>query len=370
MQNEVYEKLRLLSERVAKISWVRNFLGQKYVEKVLFLWCRENFSLLEQASFTDFLTAKAKTVIKTQTVCVPIALMEIEEDFTFGPVEIISLTAEFIEEREQARMLMSSTQLDQTQLLFADISKKIQGLAAIRFNMRGADNHVKLQCYNLAKDIIGLIRLYSTAAYNPWIVCPCDVLGLETAPSKTLLSYSDRDFSFSEGSATSNLRHWRLSNFEIKNIRNRGLEVMARLVKTDNLSKFQSRVRSSLLTYSKGITSTDLGDRLVYTFSAMEALLIRDASEPIQQNLGERMAFLIEVDPTTRQAIVKNVKDAYAIRSRYIHYRIQISDEKALEIFIRNARATLDAAINNMDAFPTQTDFIDGTDRIKFGHLS
>lgn len=368
IKGEDYELLRSLSEQVTKTFWVKEFLGQKYVENALFMWCREQFFLPKQSKFTDFLSAKAKSVIKFQTICIPIALMEIEKDFTFGSVEIISLTAEMLKEREQACLLMSNEYIDDTKHLFEDISKKIQGLAAVSIRIWGEDSHVISKCYETAKDTVGLLRLYSTAAYSPWIVCPCNVLGSEIAPSKTIMTYGEGRFSFNEGAATSNLRRWRMSSNELAVMRAQGLDNVSRLLSTGRLSKFQDRVRSCLLAYSKGIRLTDLGDRLVYTFSALEGLLLKDSSEPIQQNIGERMAFLISTEPSARQLIVKNVRDTYALRSRYIHHQVQISDEDVLSAFIYNTRATFDAALNNMDKFPTQIDFITGIDRIKFGH--
>jgi hypothetical protein len=66
----------------------------------------------------------------------------------------------------------------------------------------------------------------------------------------------------------------------------------------DKLSRFKQRVRSSILAYSKGITLHDINDRLVYTLSSLEGLLLKNSSEPIQQNLGERMAFYFQVIQT------------------------------------------------------------------------
>jgi len=65
------------------------------------------------------------------------------------------------------------------------------------------------------------------------------------------------------------------------------------LMVSDSLTTFAEKVLNSILLYSKATTSTDLSDKIIYTFSALESVLLRNDSESITQNLSERMAFFI-----------------------------------------------------------------------------
>ncbi len=49
-------------------------------------------------------------------------------------------------------------------------------------------------------------------------------------------------------------------------------------------------------------------------------MLLKDGNEPIQQNLGERMAFLIGRNYQERMDVVRNVRDVYGIRSAFVHH--------------------------------------------------
>jgi hypothetical protein len=84
------------------------------------------------------------------------------------------------------------------------------------------------------------------------------------------------------------------------------LPVVAALVASEGLSEFALRVRSSILTYSRGMTFPDISDRLVYLLSALESLFLKDTSEIIQQNLTERIAFVTVIEVDDRMRVVAN----------------------------------------------------------------
>ena len=62
--------------------------------------------------------------------------------------------------------------------------------------------------------------------------------------------------------------------------------------------------------------------------AAAESIFLRNASEPIQKNLGERMAFLIGQSVDERRNVIKNVDAFYGIRSRLIHHGKEIQDHQ------------------------------------------
>jgi hypothetical protein len=147
----------------------------------------------------------------------------------------------------------------------------------------------------------------------------------------------------------------------------RGFGRAATLVEQHGLSEFCVQLRTSILAYSKGVTLPDVADRLVYTFSALESLLLRDTSEIIKQNLAERIAFLINADQQQRRETVENVKAVYDTRSQYIHHRSTApGDEARLTKLIEDARQVFKVALQSADRFKSKQEFIDAIDRVKF----
>jgi hypothetical protein len=308
--------------------------------------------------------------VKTFTVWVPIAHLEIAQPFSFGPVLIDTISKAMIDTRET--IALASSDADNTTVRHAmqTLRDELQGLAAVVIHVEAEIDHGVERALEIADAAIGLLRFFSIAALTPWHTCPCAILGSDYVPRATAIIMSDGEETFSVSKKIlKRLPPWQMTEAQLQDFQQRGLANAGSLLAEEGLSEFQATVRSSLLAYSKGTTLTDLNDRLVYTFSALENLLLRDNNEPIQQNLGERAAFLLMRDHQARMEVVRNVKDAYHLRSQYIHHRVQGADEKLLEVFIRNAHFVLDRALRHVDKFQNKLDFLSAIDRIKFGGL-
>src|SRR5215213_6649159 len=100
--------------------------------------------------------------------------------------------------------------------------------------------------------------------------------------------------------------------------------------------------------------------------SAAEHLLLRDASEPVQGNVADRMAFLIGSGRTERQKIVSSFKRSYQLRSKYVHHLNDVEDEEALEDFFVFMWRMLFSAVAGMHRFGDHSTFLDEIDKVKF----
>jgi hypothetical protein len=93
---------------------------------------------------------------------------------------------------------------------------------------------------------------------------------------------------------------------------------------------------------------------------------LKDAGEPIQQNVGERIAFLIDENPQNRKHIVSNFKKAYQLRSSYVHHLNSVNDEQTLQDFYRNTFLLLYVVIADMKSHTNHAEFLDYIDNKKF----
>jgi hydroxypyruvate isomerase len=109
-----------------------------------------------------------------------------------------------------------------------------------------------------------------------------------------------------------------------------------------------------------------MSDRLIYAMSAVEHLFLHDENEPIQQGVGNRMAFLIKKEPDARKQVVSSFKCAYGLRSRQVHHLAGVENEVALQDFYLHLNTTLRIVIANMKKFKKYNDFLDIIDRIKY----
>ena len=165
----------------------------------------------------------------------------------------------------------------------------------------------------------------------------------------------------------SEVDNWIISRANLNDLQQYGLDEVAALLDADELSDFQRAVRSSLLAFSRATTFPEMADRLVFAFSAIEGLMLRNASESIQQNVGDRVAFLTQTDPSKRQRVVENFREAYRMRSQYIHHRLTELDVRELDEAFTNIRAAISSAVSNANFFKTKDDFLAAIERKKYG---
>ena len=117
------------------------------------------------------------------------------------------------------------------------------------------------------------------------------------------------------------------------------LENLDRLA-LDTSTEFRRSLYDALILYSRQTLAVEVSDKLVFTLSALESMLLRDGNEPIQKNLGERMAFLIGQTAQARKDIVQNIEGVYRIRSAFVHHGQTSRHVEIVDRFLVNAWTT------------------------------
>jgi hypothetical protein len=157
---------------------------------------------------------------------------------------------------------------------------------------------------------------------------------------------------------------WRISEEALKRIRP-GLDAVGALVRPEGLSAFALAVRSSLLLFSTGTTFASPIERLSYTLSALEALLLRHSAEPAEFNVAERMGLLLTQNRTEREEVAKNIRDAYRLRARQDISPLFPREMGSVATFVRRAHHVIDTALSNVGRFGTVPDFVNAVENLR-----
>jgi hypothetical protein len=136
------------------------------------------------------------------------------------------------------------------------------------------------------------------------------------------------------------------------------LEKLHGLASDISSTEMRKSLYESLLIYSKNTLTLDPSEKLVFVLVSLESLLLRDSSEPIQGNLAERLAFLVGENLEERKEAVAITKDAYALRSNFVHHGRGIDDVETLDKFLLQAWQGLANLISNLDNFARREDLI------------
>jgi hypothetical protein len=89
--------------------------------------------------------------------------------------------------------------------------------------------------------------------------------------------------------------------------------------------------------------------------------------EPIQQNLGERIAFALTRDGNERRRIVAMVRSISDQRSGFLHHGQSIDDVEAMRDFMHMAWMAMGTLLTKIDSFRTVGEFTSALDDVKFG---
>jgi hypothetical protein len=366
VDEESYKTLETLAQRTLGISVLKRLLSDAYVKNIILDWCVAKHRG-DSSSYSDYLLDRAGEDVSDHRIWMPIAFLQVQQDFSFGPGSIITIPQSLFDDFERSILAGRPDDDADTRAHFHKLRGELQGNAAVSLGIRGEELYAKQQARNIAEDIVGLLRFMHYSAFTHKTFCPMALLGAEFMPKVSSMKFvGPNRFNYSRGLAYPNEHTWRISRMALAEIRD-DLTLISDLATAEGLSDFASRVRTAILTYSRGMTYPNISDRLVYSLSALEGLLLKDTSEPIQQNLAERMAFISYKDTDDRIKTVSNIKKIYAARSQYIHHqRMAQTLEDDLESFFITAWATLKGVLANVRRYSTTTDFISAIDRLKF----
>ncbi|TPI27772.1 hypothetical protein FJW08_22670 [Mesorhizobium sp. B3-2-1] len=363
-----YEKLIKLIDAILKAKWAQKSVSWKFVERVFIDWVRHRFRTRSDGPFCDFFLEGCSKEVVPLTAVVPIQHLAVEEAFEFGPTKIVPMGPKYFDDLSERILQVVPYKEESIASFITHLRKKMEDCSAIEMQIISEPGYAQEAALQRATDAIGLLRFFSVATVASTMMSPVTLLGALSVPESHVLTQgADGALGYASRVAIDSVEHWRISKRDIIGFREENLAVVGSLLDLDKLSDFGRAIRSSILAFARAITFPELSDRLVFAFSAIEGLMLRNASEPIQQNVAERVAFLTTRVPDKRQKIVENFKSSYKMRSQYIHHRLTALDEIELDQVFVNIRTALAQAVANLQRFKTKDDFLAAIDRTKFG---
>jgi len=149
-------------------------------------------------------------------------------------------------------------------------------------------------------------------------------------------------------------------------LRQSGLDALSSLY-ADPRTALHRRILGAVRLFSRVSLATELTDKLVLLFASLESLFLKSATEPIQQNLGDRLAWMVGKDPTERRDIVATTKQVYQLRSRFVHHAQEIDDMRVIERFMLYAWRGLHGMLQNRDTCADLEKLLTKIDDKKYG---
>jgi hypothetical protein len=360
---ENYERVDQLCSKILELTWAKNKLSKEFIEKAIIEWFRGSFGAEACPGLSQAVAATCREHVAPLEVWAPIANLEVESAFEFGPATIEPISAAFLSKLEADAIARSQGDKARVSTLFAKLRKRMQGFAAVVVRLEAEPLRAQNDGLAIAQSVVGLLRFFSPVAREPWQVCSTALLGAEVVLKKQVMVIGEGAFSFTDGVIFSPY-WWRLSDAKLTELRSTYLKAASKLVLLDGLNEFAQVVRAGLLLYSVSTTLHSQEDRLIYALSAAEGLLIKHSMELVEFNLEERLALLLAVDKPNQDIVARNVREIYRLRKRH-GATLGSHDEEAMMLFACNTHVALCVALENLDRFETKADFIEAINRRK-----
>ncbi len=360
-----------LAEQIQRLPAFRNKLSQNFIEGSIFSWLKKCFTEAKQAKpFMPTLIESANEVVKPVTVYVPVANTVVQRPFSFCGVVIRNISKSLIDEMAASGASNpDESQRANANQFFERFRRDYQGFAAVEMNLVCEPNYANDFAIMTAQRVTSFLGIYSGAMLMPDVKCISKIKGTENLAQYTRITRTDSNgLSIQRGILDrASGRHWHIAETDLDEYAKCGLGILSEITIKEQPTEFESLVLNTSLLYSKAAFTAEPLEKLVHMLSALESTLLKSENEQIQQNLAERMAIFTSQELTERKAIIRNVKAAYGLRSRYLHHGHSSSELEELSDFFVRVWVFYVQLLVNSHTFASKSEFLDAIDDQKLG---
>jgi hypothetical protein len=368
LQEASYAELTKLASAIQGLPRVREQLSLRFIEETLFQWVQAEFLGASTTDFISYLSAKTESCVSQVTVYIPVANTIVIEPFDFGGADFVNLSSQIIDE-----ML---TNIDKIPLqhqakvrgVVEDFRKEHQGRAAVMLHLKCEKHHAFDLATDMADRLTTLLSIYSGCVHVPDVKCTSKIKGAENMETAiALIKKVDHKWDLMQQNLdTASSRSLVIDSAWLAKARSVGLDTLSELYQKTKPNEFERVVLNMASLYARAAFTNRPLEKLVYCLSAIESTLLKSESEPIQQNIGERMALFTRNEINERKEVVRNLKAVYSLRSRYLHHGHSATELEELKGFYMNTWILFVQLLSSVDNFKTKEEFLAFVDDIKF----
>jgi len=364
LTDEDHEAFARVTTKIAEARAYRDCLSADFVYEKAVDWLQRRTDAPHDTSpyFTEFLHTEAMSAVKWIEVWLPIPAVKIAGPFAIGDVTFCTITKKMMDELVERIGGVGSA----ADTRFDDLRSRLQGATAVCVGVEAEPTRANQLASERAEAAVAMLRLCCPTILNPHAWAPIEPSSFNSLGGFTVVHVSQGKIeslreSFPEGMNA----QWLIRSQDIQDNFRRVWGFGHSLIATQR-NEFQQTLLIALIHFSRSVLKPDPAERLLYVVSALESLFIKDSNENIGQNLRERLAVLAGPTPADRLKRAETVTRIYALRSRFVHAGIGLSEVEQLEEFFIDAWATFIFLIQNYNKWQTKAAFLRSLDEHKF----
>lgn len=321
ISGEAYRDLESLASSIRKATIGNAVVSVESIKDALVGWIQRSLQSEGAPPMMEHVLAAIESEIKAHEIWIPIACLHIQSPLRIGDTVVEQIDWGVITDWLDAMPSETLGQSTAINTMRERLSRQIRGLAVAKTTVLGDARSADSVAIQRTEEACSILRIFHPAALIPQQRSFCTVLGRENAQSRLSIRVeSGRCVGYSDGYVDHAPTGWIIDDSSLEAMRQTGLDGLVKLYERTERSNLESALLSSIMLYSRVTLLCDYADKLVFLLSSLESLFLKSQSEPIQQNLGERIALLVGQDLDDRKRVVASIRAAYALRSRALHH--------------------------------------------------
>ncbi len=354
-----FQAIKQLASRLENSTPLKGQVSTKFMLDQVFDWLRETLEGKQKGSLTDCVTTVCSEEIKAREIWVPIYRTYSGREFDLGDVRFRTISKPLLDRWYGRINERSETFKPGVQDLLNRERAALQGTIAACVNVTAEPLKAAETAQRAANEATALLRFLSPVNWNCRIVSHCLPIGKQnTRSSMDLVVENDEVQSISEATIEEGPAAWNIDEARSSPLCPGALEALHRLSLEKNVTEFRTDLYGALQLHARHSVSSEVVHKLVFVIASAESMFLKDSREPIQKNLGERLAFLIGTTRDERKEIINNVEEFYNIRSGLIHHGRDVrEDEKEIvDRFFFNVWFSFNRLLSQVDDFKSRSD--------------
>jgi hypothetical protein len=347
LDGEQYVELRTVVTQVLKASPIGSLASARSVERILRRWVKDAFRGNASQTASEYLLSSLNKTVSRFSVWIPLEELHVQGTISLGRCVLRPVTAEFLAQ------LGAKAPPELREQLTARFSR-YRGHGALVVECDGEIAKARETALAAAERTLGAMSLLSPAAFRVAEASGVCLWGSHRRSSATTFEVAADGSTGSHEGATAPPP--RPESFD-ENYTSELAPLLGSLhvlLLADDKNALAEKLLDALAVYRRAVISPEPAEKLIFVFVALEMLLVRDGNEPLQDNVATRMAFLIGTDVPDRRSIIKTVKDAYSLRSSFIHHGNATLDTTQADAFLLLAWRTLVNLVSAIHQFATK----------------
>jgi len=349
-----FDAIKDLVRKFENATPIKGRISNRFLLDETLNWLTETLEAKRSDTLPEHIAERCSSEIREYEIWVPVYRTYSASDFAIGDVEFKTVSKALLDQwyahipEDEAKNPEMAQWINRKRA-------RIQGSIAARTRIKAEVNKAREIAQSDASEAVGFLRFLSPVNWTCKLVSHSLPVGKEnTRQAMELFIEDDSVKNVVEASIEEGPPGWNID--EARHTSPGLLEALHKLTLNRNATEFKSDLYATILLHSRHSIAAEIPHKIVFVVAAIESLVIRDTREPIQKNLGERMAFIIGNSLAERKDVVRNVEEFYIVRSAFFHHGRLVKSEETdiVDKFFFNVWFCLCRLLFQVDQYETK----------------